>query len=447
MKLPSVVSLKQYVTQDRPPAFTRFNLFLRDAFTCQYCRAGRGPDLRPRDPALAGRAHDLGKHRHRLRALQPDQGRAHPARGAHAPGARRTGPPPSSCSNTAAASRRTTCTKAGSTTSTGTSSWRLRWRHTLLTPRPSRPNRASPMTSPFHLAPERACDAPLGDALIARGFGPGRYAKAAERLREGQSPIAELSFVAWRADVAVGCVRLWPIAISENFRQFCFGPFPDVDQAERNAGVGAALIRRACEAAAAGGHRLVLLVGDEAYFAPLGFPPLPPRRCVCRGRWIPTGCWCGRSRRARPRVWLVRCGSRPKSVRWPGPPRDWSVRHRRSGRLGDAGVGGAILKTPQAMDGRWLAAASGGRTQTVETISVRAPACSSSASRRWAASRRGLWCSFKGVRRAQTGLSPRPRIRPQISPGPWHDLTIEGDRSTTPTWSEVAPASAASGRW
>ena len=37
MKLPSVVSLKQYVTQDRPPAFTRFNLFLRDGFTCQYC--------------------------------------------------------------------------------------------------------------------------------------------------------------------------------------------------------------------------------------------------------------------------------------------------------------------------------------------------------------------------------------------------------------------------
>ncbi len=37
MKLPSVVSLKSYVPQDRPPAFTRFNLFLRDGFTCQYC--------------------------------------------------------------------------------------------------------------------------------------------------------------------------------------------------------------------------------------------------------------------------------------------------------------------------------------------------------------------------------------------------------------------------
>ena len=37
MQLPSVVSLKSYVPQDRPPAFTRFNLFLRDAFACQYC--------------------------------------------------------------------------------------------------------------------------------------------------------------------------------------------------------------------------------------------------------------------------------------------------------------------------------------------------------------------------------------------------------------------------
>jgi 5-methylcytosine-specific restriction endonuclease McrA len=37
MRLPSVVSLKQYVPQDRPPAFTRFNLFLRDSFSCQYC--------------------------------------------------------------------------------------------------------------------------------------------------------------------------------------------------------------------------------------------------------------------------------------------------------------------------------------------------------------------------------------------------------------------------
>jgi 5-methylcytosine-specific restriction endonuclease McrA len=39
MRLPSVISLKEYVHQDRAPAFTRFNLFLRDGFKCNYCGA------------------------------------------------------------------------------------------------------------------------------------------------------------------------------------------------------------------------------------------------------------------------------------------------------------------------------------------------------------------------------------------------------------------------
>jgi 5-methylcytosine-specific restriction endonuclease McrA len=39
MRLPSVVSLKNYVRPSRHPAFTRFNVFLRDRFTCQYCGA------------------------------------------------------------------------------------------------------------------------------------------------------------------------------------------------------------------------------------------------------------------------------------------------------------------------------------------------------------------------------------------------------------------------
>jgi len=37
MQLPSVVSLKTYVKPTRNPAFTRFNVFLRDRFRCQYC--------------------------------------------------------------------------------------------------------------------------------------------------------------------------------------------------------------------------------------------------------------------------------------------------------------------------------------------------------------------------------------------------------------------------
>jgi len=39
MRAPSVVALRDFVAQDRPPAFTRFNVFLRDGFSCQYCGA------------------------------------------------------------------------------------------------------------------------------------------------------------------------------------------------------------------------------------------------------------------------------------------------------------------------------------------------------------------------------------------------------------------------
>ncbi len=46
MQLPSVISLKRYVRLDRRPAFTRFNVFLRDSFDCQYCGGGfRSEDL------------------------------------------------------------------------------------------------------------------------------------------------------------------------------------------------------------------------------------------------------------------------------------------------------------------------------------------------------------------------------------------------------------------
>ncbi|MBF9050190.1 HNH endonuclease [Roseobacter sp. HKCCD9010] len=41
IRIPSVVVLKDYVKPQKRVAFTRFNLFLRDEFSCQYC-GGRG---------------------------------------------------------------------------------------------------------------------------------------------------------------------------------------------------------------------------------------------------------------------------------------------------------------------------------------------------------------------------------------------------------------------
>jgi hypothetical protein len=41
MRLPSVIVLKEYIPAARRPAFTWFNVFLRDRFECQYCSEGR----------------------------------------------------------------------------------------------------------------------------------------------------------------------------------------------------------------------------------------------------------------------------------------------------------------------------------------------------------------------------------------------------------------------
>ena len=109
------------------------------------------------------------------------------------------------------------------------------------------------------------------DALIAAAFGPGRFAKTADRLRETNAPILALSAVARRNGRVIGCSRLWPIHICGR-PALLLGPFA-VDASSRCAGLGGALIEWCCTRAAGAGHDLVLLVGDAPYFDRLGFAP------------------------------------------------------------------------------------------------------------------------------------------------------------------------------
>lgn len=106
-------------------------------------------------------------------------------------------------------------------------------------------------------------------ALIDRVFGPGRFAKSSERLREGNTLLADCSFVALRDGVPVGCVRMWPVTIGGQPVAF-LGPLA-VDPDERSAGLGQALVESARDAARAAGWRAVLLVGDGPYFSRIGF--------------------------------------------------------------------------------------------------------------------------------------------------------------------------------
>jgi predicted N-acetyltransferase YhbS len=123
------------------------------------------------------------------------------------------------------------------------------------------------------ISPERVADAPVVEGLIDRAFGPGRFAKSAERLREGASPLRRLSFVAWNGAEAVGCVRLWPVRIGDK-AALLLGPIA-VEAASRREGLGADLVRRAVAEAAAAGWDLIVLVGDEPFFGPLGFSAAP----------------------------------------------------------------------------------------------------------------------------------------------------------------------------
>ena len=106
-------------------------------------------------------------------------------------------------------------------------------------------------------------------ALIDRVFGPGRFAKVSERLREGNRLLADCSYVALRGGQPVGCVRMWPVTIGGETVAF-LGPLA-VDPDERSHGLGQTLVEHACDAARMTGWKAVLLVGDAPYFTRAGF--------------------------------------------------------------------------------------------------------------------------------------------------------------------------------
>jgi len=131
------------------------------------------------------------------------------------------------------------------------------------------------------ISPETSDDAAAIERLHERTFGPGRFAKTAYRLREQADHVRELSFTARIGTLLVGSVWLSPIRIGET-KALLLGPVT-VEPAFRDRGVGQALIERALREAAAKGHRLAVLVGDEAYYEKCGFKRIPKGRAVMPG--------------------------------------------------------------------------------------------------------------------------------------------------------------------
>jgi predicted N-acetyltransferase YhbS len=112
-------------------------------------------------------------------------------------------------------------------------------------------------------------DALLADALIDRAFGPGRFTKVSERVREFADFAPDLSFCAWRGEQLVGVVRQWRVRVGDTKAVF-LGPIA-VEADERSGGVGGLLVEQAVAAAKAAGEAAIVLVGDEPYFRRFGF--------------------------------------------------------------------------------------------------------------------------------------------------------------------------------
>ena len=118
---------------------------------------------------------------------------------------------------------------------------------------------------------ETPADAASVEALVMAAFGPGRYAKTAERIRERAGIAA--GFVARENGRVIGAVRLWSITVGEQPALF-LGPIT-VSADSRKGGLGADLVQACIDHA---GETGILLVGDAPYFDRFGFRAAPDAR-------------------------------------------------------------------------------------------------------------------------------------------------------------------------
>lgn len=140
------------------------------------------------------------------------------------------------------------------------------------------------MSGSFAVSETQASDAAGIEHLLDLSFGIDRRTKTSYRLREGNHAIDGLSLVIRDGGVGiVGSISFWPLRIGvEGAPALLLGPLA-VHPQRQNLGIGLALMREGLARAAAMGHRLAILVGDQPYYGRVGFHKLPRDRLVLPG--------------------------------------------------------------------------------------------------------------------------------------------------------------------
>lgn len=138
--------------------------------------------------------------------------------------------------------------------------------------------------SAFEIQPERSGDQSLIENLLDQVFGLSRRIKTSYRLREGEKPVAGLSFVAnGDGGRLIGAISFWQVRIGQaGTPALLLGPLAVCPKLQGK-GIGRALMRHGLNLARAMGHGLVILVGDEPYYGRVGFKRLPEGRLMLPG--------------------------------------------------------------------------------------------------------------------------------------------------------------------
>jgi predicted N-acetyltransferase YhbS len=126
----------------------------------------------------------------------------------------------------------------------------------------------TPKAAPFAIRAEKVSDVVAREALLDACFGENRHLRTCQRLRDGRAPAEGLAFSAMAEGKLVGTLRLWHVSAG-GIPALMLGPLA-VEASSRKLGVGTALMDHAL-AAAARGHRAVILLGDAPYYARFGF--------------------------------------------------------------------------------------------------------------------------------------------------------------------------------
>jgi predicted N-acetyltransferase YhbS len=127
--------------------------------------------------------------------------------------------------------------------------------------------------SQFVFTPEEPAHDTQIEEINAEAFGPGRFTRAAQRIREGGPHDRGLSFVALSGSNVIASVRQTPVKAGAG-RALLLGPLA-VRPMWKNIGIGRRLVAMALDAAKKEGWPAVVLVGDEPYYGPLGFSRIP----------------------------------------------------------------------------------------------------------------------------------------------------------------------------